>query len=95
MGITPDYLVETVHILRLTWHNGIQTFTSRELEKMVGKLGHIGKGYGSIYHLMPILYASIAFGLLENKEFIYSTSKVYQTLIKKATLRPKNKEDTC
>ena len=87
--ITPDYRVETIHLLRSTWHHGRNTFTISELEKMVGKLGCIGQGYQPIYHLMPMLYASAAFGLRENDEFLHSTSKAYSKLIKLAKSKPK------
>ena len=62
---------------------------------MVGKLGRIGQGYWPIYHLMPMLYASVAFGLRQNDEFLHSTSKAYRKLIKLAKSKPKNSEDTC
>lgn len=43
---------------------------------------------------MPMVYASIAFALGQNKQCLYSTRKQYIRLIKKAKQRPKHKEDT-
>ena len=62
---------------------------------MVGKLGCIGQGCWPIYDLMPILYASVAFGVRQNDEFLHSMSKAYRKLIKLAKSKPKNSEDTC
>lgn len=60
---------------------------------LVGKLGRIGQACRPLYQLMPMLHASIAFALRKNKELLYSTSKQYRQLIKKAKQRPKHKED--
>ena len=83
VGITPQFRLETVHLLHSVWHDGRESFTVGELELLVGKLGRIGQVYRPIYHLMPMLYASVAFALRENNEFLISTSSAYRKLIKK------------
>ena len=60
---------------------------------LVGKLGRIGQVYRPIYHLMPMLYASVAFALRENNEFLILTSSAYRTLIKKAKRKAITEED--
>ena len=44
--------------------------------------------------MMPSLYASGAFALRENDDFLYSTHKGYRKLIKKAKCKPKHEYDT-
>ncbi len=44
--------------------------------------------------MMPCLYASGAFALGENNDFLYSTHKGYRKLIKKAKCKPKHEDDT-
>jgi hypothetical protein len=43
--------------------------------------------------MMPSLYASGAFALRENNDFLHSTHKGYRNLIKKAKGKPKHEED--
>ena len=61
VGITPEYRAETVHLLKTTWNKGRESFDVQELEKLVGKLGRIGQAYQPVYHLMPTMYALVAF----------------------------------
>ena len=84
VGITPEYRAETVHLLATTWHEGRESFDVQELEKLVGKLGRIGQAYRQVYHLMQMLYASVAFASRENDAFLHATSKTYRLLVKKA-----------
>ena len=69
------------------------SFSIAQLELLVGTLGRIGQAHSPLYQLMPMLHTSIAFALRKNKEFLYSTSKQYRQLIKKAKERPKHEED--
>ena len=93
VGITPQFRDETLSILTNTWHKGRRSFTIAQLELLVGKLGRIGQAYRPLYQLMPMLYASVAFALRMNDGFLYSTSKQYRLLIKKAKQRPRHEED--
>ena len=92
VGITPDYRRETIHLLKNTWHKGRRSFDLPGLEQLIGKVGRIGQGYRPIYHLMPMIYASDAYALRENGNFLYSTSKAYRKDIKKAKQKPRNEE---
>ena len=69
--------------METTWLDR-DAFFVNEMETLVGKLGRIGQAYRPIYHLMPHLYASVAYALQENGEFLHSTNKGYRELIKKA-----------
>ena len=60
VGITADERKDAIHLLNTTWHVGRRSFDVRELERLIGKLGRIGQAYRPIYHLMPMMYASVA-----------------------------------
>ena len=60
---------------------------------MVGKVGRLGQAYRPVYHLMPMLYASVAYALRENDRYLASTSKSYRALVKKAKQQPRTDDD--
>ena len=60
------------------------TFTVPAMEKLVGKIARIGQAFRPIYHLMPHLYSSVAYGLRDNKSFLISTSAAFRKMIKEA-----------
>jgi hypothetical protein len=93
VGVTPAYRMETCHLMKTRWHSEREAFDVKELEQLVGKLGRIGQAYRPIYHLMPQMYASIAYALRENHEYLASTQKSFQKLIKQAKKRPTGDED--
>ena len=61
---------------------------------LVGRLGRCGQGVCPIFHIMLLLYASGAFALRENIDFLHSTQQDYRKLIKRAKCKPKHEEDT-
>ena len=63
VSITPEFRMETIHLIQHTWHAGRESFVIGELELLFGKLGQIGQAYRPIYHLMLMMYASVAFAL--------------------------------
>ena len=60
---------------------------------MVEKLGQIGQAYRPIYHLVPMMCASVTFALRENHEFLASTNRGYRKIVKKEKQRASNKQD--
>ena len=94
VSITPEFRMETLHLIQHTWHDGRESFEIRKLELLVGKLGRIGYAYRPIYHLVPMMYASVAFALYENHEFLVSTNHGYRTNVKKEKQKALNKHDT-
>ena len=48
VSITPEFRLETVHLIQHTWHAGRESFEIGELELLVGKLGRIGQAYRPI-----------------------------------------------
>ena len=82
-GVTDDFYAEVLDLLDTTWANR-DSFYLPEIEKLVGKLGRIAQAYRPLYHLMPQLYASIAYALRENKFYLASTSRSFRKMVKKA-----------
>ena len=54
------------------------------MEELVGKLGRIGQAYRPTYHLMPHMYALVAFALHDNEYFLASTSRNFRKMMNKA-----------
>ena len=52
--------------------------------RLAGKLGCIGEAYPWVYHLMPRIYASIAYALRGNESFLVNTSYEFRQLVKRA-----------
>ncbi len=50
-------------LLMTTWHCRRESFTVKELELLVGKLGCIAQAYRPFYFLMSHVYLSLAFAL--------------------------------
>ena len=63
---------------------GKKPFMVLEMEQLVGKLDRLGQAYRPVYHLMSMMYRSVALSLHKNNTFLTSTSNVYCKLIKKA-----------
>ena len=87
MGVPDAYRKEILALLDTVWHDGRQSFTISEIEQLVGKLGRIAQAFRPLYHLMPHLYASVAYTLRVNKVFVALLQKL------KARGQPQNEED--
>ena len=95
MGVPDAYRKEVLSLLDTVWHEGRQSFTISEIEQLVGKLGRIAQAFRPLYHLMPHLYASVAYALRENEFYLASTNRRFKKLLQKvkARGRPNNEED--
>ena len=93
VSTTQEYRQSTCDLLDSTWHEHREAFTVKEMEILVGKLNRIGQTYRPIYHLMPHLYASVAYAIRGNTNFLASTNKQYRTLIKRAKTEPSTQDD--
>ena len=69
VGITRDYLNETMAIIDASWNNHRKSFTVHEIEIFAGKLGRLVEGAAWVYHLMTHMYSSVASALHQNKAF--------------------------
>ena len=83
VSISDKFRSEVLVLLTTTWHCRRESFTVKELELLVGKLGRIAQAYCPFYFLMLHLYSSLAFALRENRAFLINTSKRFRALIKK------------
>ena len=74
----------------------VSLFSINEIEKLVGKLSCIAQAFCPLYHLMPQLYALVAYALRENAFYLATTSRSFRKMIKKAksAARPDNTDDT-
>ena len=85
--------METFQLIQHTWHEGRESFEIGELELLVGKLGQIRQAYRPVYHLIRMMYTSVAFALCERHEFLASTNQDYQKIVKEAKQKALNKHD--
>ena len=95
MGVLDAYRKEILNLLDTVWHDGRQSFTVSEIEQLVGKLGRIAQAFRPLYHLIPHLYALVAYALRENEFYLASTNRCFKKLLQKVNARgrPKNEED--
>ena len=95
MGVPNAYRKEVLDLLDTVWHDGRQSFTISEIEQLVGKLGRIAQAFRPLYHLMPHLYASVAYALRENEFYLALTNRRFKKMIQKVKVRgrSKNEED--
>ena len=93
VGATKEYRQMVIDLLRGTWHSERESFTVNEMEKLIGKLGRLGQAYRPIYHLMPQLYASLAYALRKSKFYLTSTNRRFREMLKQITLEATNEED--
>lgn len=93
VGVTDKYRQEVLDLIKTRWHPGRGGFTVKEIEILVGKLGRIGQAYRPIFHLMPHLYASVAYGLRENEFYLSATSRRFRDMLRKMKMRARNEDD--
>ncbi len=64
--ISDEFRSKVLALFTTTWHCRRESFTVKELELLVGKLGRIAQAYCPFYFLMSHLYSSLAFALCKN-----------------------------
>ncbi len=83
VSISDKFRSEVLALFTTTWHCHRESFTVKELELLVGKLGRIAQAYRPFYFLMSHLYLSLAFALRKNQAILVNTLKRFCALIKK------------
>ena len=78
--IPPDYVKEVLDLINSTWHSHRRRFTVGEAQRLTGKLGHLAEGAQWVFHLLTHLYASIAYGLAENKRLLADSSPEFRSI---------------
>jgi hypothetical protein len=61
VSISDEFCREVLALLTTTWHCCRESFTVKELELLVGKLGRIAQAYRPVHFFMSHLYSSLAF----------------------------------
>ena len=61
VSVSDEFCREVLALLTATWHCRRESFTVKELELLVGKLGRITQAYRPFYFFMSHLYSSLAF----------------------------------
>jgi len=82
VSVSDEFCREVLALLTATWHCHRESFTVKELELLVSKLGRITQAYRPFYFFMSHLYSSLAIALHENQAFLINTSKRFLALIK-------------
>ncbi len=83
LTISDKFRSKVLALLTTTWHCHRESFMVKELELLVGKLGHIAQAYRPFNFLMSHLYLSLTFALHKNQAFLVHTSKRFHALVKK------------
>ena len=63
VAIPGPYLCELHNLIDTTWHTNLQSFTFREAQQLVDKLGYLAKGAPWVFHLMTHLYVTSTYAL--------------------------------
>jgi hypothetical protein len=61
VGITPEYCHQILDVLTNTWPDTRRIFNVGEIQKIVGKIAHLGEGTPWIFKIMSHVYTSLAF----------------------------------
>ncbi len=70
VGIPPDYVKEVLDLINTTWHLHRHCFTIGEAQRLTGKLDPLAEGAQWVFHLLTHLYASIAYALTKNYDYL-------------------------
>ena len=83
-----------LHLMDTTWHTCREAFIAKDMELLVSKLGRIIQAYRLIYHLVPHMYALVAYALRHNEYYLESTCRRFQKLIQIAKKKSTVPKDT-
>ena len=96
VSMTPTYIANVLKILNNEWPPGTVDFALKSIVTLAGKLARLGEAAPWVYHLMPQIYASIAFALRANETFLLNENAQFRSLvnkIKSLRLLPKVEQD--
>ena len=82
LGVTDEYRLKVLKILDEEWPRQVRVFTLLKLVRLAGKLARLGEGAPWVYHLMPQVFASIAYVLRQNTIFLKNENAPFQQMIK-------------
>ena len=82
IGVTDDYRLKVLQQLDDEWPAQVKVFTLHKLVRLAGRLARLGEGAPWVYHLMPQVFASIAYVLRQNNGFLLNENLPFQRVIK-------------
>ena len=85
VGVTREYLDALLALLQEKWGPDQNTFRLNDLVTLAGKIGRTAEGAPWVYHLMPHIYASIAYVLRQNTYFLMNENAAFRHLIQRIT----------
>lgn len=83
VGITKEYTDEVLDIINEQWPKGKKYFALDSIVVLAGKLARLGEGAPWVFHLMTHIYASIAYALRHNEQFLLRENSSFKQLIRK------------
>ncbi len=86
VSLTKKYIQQVRNLLDL-WDPHQRTFVVGDMQKLVGKLAHLGEGAPWIYMLMSHFYTSLAFALKSNTELLEKSSSGFRKFIDQITTK--------
>jgi hypothetical protein len=81
IAIPAKYLQEVLDLLNSTWHPNQRCFKVSEAQKLMGKLARLAEGANWVFHLLSLLYLSIAYALSENKRLLTLSSAEFRDIV--------------
>jgi hypothetical protein len=83
VGIMPAYRQQVADLLMNSWPITRRIFKVHNIQKLVGKIAHLGEGAQWIYKIMSHIYTSLAFALKQNELLLRSCSPKFRDIVKK------------
>ena len=78
----PEFIAETLKLLRTTWHPRRKRFTVSEAEILAGRLNYISETAPWLKFMVSHLYSSITFALTKNTANQVHTNKQFRDMIR-------------
>jgi hypothetical protein len=80
-AIPAKYLQEVLDLLNSSWHPNQRCFKVSEAQKITGKLTRLAKGANWVFHLLSLLYLSIAYVLSKSKRLLTESSAEFRDIV--------------
>ena len=81
VGITPDYRQPVLDLLTKNWPDTRRIFKVWDIQKLAGKIAHLGEGAPWIYKIMSHVYTSLAFALNQNESLLRKCSPKFCNIV--------------
>jgi hypothetical protein len=88
VGIPPDFLSDTITLLKTTWGPHRRSFKVKEAEELTGKLNHIAFAAPWLKYLLGNIYSSLAAALHLNRAHLIRTSPRFREALREVRMAP-------